>query len=292
MTHHLRQQRTLARPVEVQGFGYWSGRDARVEFRPAPADTGIVFVRGDLPAQPRIAAVVQHRIETPRRTTLAAGGAVVEMVEHILAALAGMRIDNCEVWVDSIEMPGCDGSSKAFVDALSSAGLVTQNSLRSRVVVTEVTRVGDDEGWVEAWPEEGAGLFLKYRLDYGKVRSIGRQTFELEVTPESFRDELSSARTFLLKQEADWLRGQGLGKRVTYQDLLIFDEHGPIENELRFGDECVRHKTLDLVGDLALAGCDLAGRIVAYRSGHRLNAELVKALLSEGQKISGLRKSA
>lgn len=236
--------------------------------------------------------MVQHRIETPRRTTLAAGGAVVEMVEHILAALAGMRIDNCEVWVDSIEMPGCDGSSKAFVDALSSAGLVTQNSLRSRVVVTEVTRVGDDEGWVEAWPEEGAGLFLKYRLDYGKVRSIGRQTFELEVTPESFRDELSSARTFLLKQEADWLRGQGLGKRVTYQDLLIFDEHGPIENQLRFDDECVRHKTLDLVGDLALAGCDLAGRIVAFRSGHRLNAELVKALLSEGQKISGLRKSA
>src|SRR5690606_5865820 len=102
-------------------------------------------------------------------------------------------------------------------------------------------------------------------------------------TPQSFERELASARTFLLLQEAEWLRAQGLGTRATYRDLLVFDDHGPIDNELRFENECVRHKTLDLLGDLALAGCDIVGRITAHRSGHRQNADLVRALLVEGQ---------
>ena len=112
------------------------------------------------------------------------------------------------------------------------------------------------------------------------------------VTPESFRRELAPSRTFVLDEEAEWLVARGLGKRATYQDLLVFDNDGPMENELRFRDECVRHKALDLVGDLALAGCDLAGHFIAHRSGHRLNAELVRALLSEEEIIEGRRRSA
>src|ERR1700677_4832943 len=126
----LRKQRTILAPVVVKGFGLWSGRDVCLEFRPAPADTGIVFVRRDLPSQPRIAALVPNRVETPRRTTLSSGGGSVEMVEHVLAALAGMRIDNCEVWVDQAEMPGCDGSSQPFVVALESVGTQEQEALR------------------------------------------------------------------------------------------------------------------------------------------------------------------
>ncbi len=292
MDSRTRQQRSIARSVRLDGFGFWSGQDVRVEFHPAPPDTGLVFVRTDLGAGARIPASLEHRIETPRRTTLATGEATVEMVEHVLAALAGLRIDNCEVWVDSSELPGFDGSSKVFVDALKTAGVEEQSAPRPMLVVGDITRVSDGDAWIEARPDKPSQLRVKYRLDYRHVPAIGRQTYETVVTPGTFLRELAPARTFLLKQEAEWLRGQGLGARVTYSDVLVFDDDGPIENELRFDDECVRHKTLDLIGDLALAGCDLVGRIIAHCSGHRLNAELVKALLSEGQVIDGLKKTA
>lgn len=286
-----RKQRTLARPAQVEGFGYWSGRDVRVEFRPADEDTGIVFVRSDLSPARRIAALVANRFETPRRTTLAAEGATVEMVEHIMAALGGLQIDNCEVWVDSAEMPGCDGSSQAFLAALAAAGVVEQEASRAKLVITEITRVGNEDSWVEARPSRTLGLSLKYKLDYGSGGPIGRQTLELKVTAESFTRELAPARTFLLQQEADWLRQRGLGARVTSRDVLIFNDEGLVNNELRFEDECVRHKTLDLVGDLALAGCDIEGQIVAYRSGHRLNADLVRALLPGTSQAEPRRKA-
>ena len=115
---------------------------------------------------------------------------------------------------------------------------------------------------------------------------------QLVVTPDSFRKELAPCRTFVLQQEAEWLVSRGLGKRATYQNLLVFDENGPVENELRFRDECVRHKALDLVGDLAMAGCDLVGHFIAHRSGHRLNAELVRALLNEEEIVQSRRRSA
>jgi UDP-3-O-[3-hydroxymyristoyl] N-acetylglucosamine deacetylase len=276
----------------VAGFGYWSGRDVQVEFRPAAPHSGVVFVRGDLTPPRRIPAGVAHRIEVPRRTTLASSGSQVEMVEHVLAALFGLSIDNCEVWVDSAELPGLDGSSQALVEALVGAGIVDQLAPRRRLVVAETTRVGDDESWVEARPVKTGGLTVKYRLDYGPNNAIGRQTIELKITPATFRAELASARTFLLAEEAEWLRQRGLGQRVTNQDLLVFGPEGPLDNELRMENECVRHKALDLIGDLALAGCDLIGQFVAHKSGHRLNAELVKALLHEGQIEEGLRKTA
>lgn len=287
-----RQQQTIARPTAVEGFGYWSGIDNRVEFRPAAPDTGIVFVRADLPGHPRIAAMVGNRVEAPRRTTLRSAGASVEMIEHVMAALAGLQVDNCEVWVTAAEMPGFDGSSLAFVEALDAAGLVPQGSARAQLVVRETTRLGDDDSWVEAQPVDTQRMSLRFRLDYGRDNPIGRQTLSLEVTPEAFRRELAPSRTFLLKQEAEWLQSQGLGNRATTKDLLIFDDLGPVDNKLRFRDECVRHKALDLVGDLALAGCDLIGHFVAHRSGHRLNAELVRVLLTEGETILGRRRSA
>lgn len=267
----------------MAGYGYWSGLDVRVEFRPAPPDTGVVFVRSDLPERCRIPAVVGQRVEIPRRTTLAAGGAEVEMVEHVMASLAGLQIDNCEVWVDRPEMPGCDGSSLPFIAALSATERVAQPALRETLVVTRTTRVGSDRCWVEASPEPDGTLRLYYELDYELDHDaqgpIGRQTLDLCLTPQTFCTELAGARTFILQEEAEWLRQQGLGQRVTCHDLLVFDQQGPVGNTLRFPDECVRHKTLDLVGDLALAGCDIQGRITAYRSGHRLNAQLVQELL-------------
>ncbi|MEO8494048.1 MAG: UDP-3-O-acyl-N-acetylglucosamine deacetylase [Planctomycetota bacterium] len=287
-----RSQHTIAKTVEVTGFGYWSGKDIRVEFRPAEPGTGLVFVRRDIASLPRIPALVANRIETPLRTTLVSKGVSVEMVEHVLAACAGLEVDNCEIWIDRPEMPGCDGSSQIFVDALTDAGIVEQAARRQRLIVAELTRVGDDDNWVEIRPRKQGGFSLKYRLDYGSESAIGRQTIELVVTPKAFRSELAPARTFLLEAEAEWLRGQGLGTRVTTKDLLVFGDNGPIDNELRFENECVRHKALDLVGDFALAGCEIVGQVIAYRSGHRLNAELVRALLSEGQVAGEQRQTA
>lgn len=290
--HSLRNQRTIKSPAVVEGVGYWSGRDIRVEFHPADINTGIVFVRTDLEPPVYLPAVVAHRIEVPRRTALNVAGTRVEMVEHVMAALSGLQIDNCEVRVTQAEMPGMDGSSADFVTALDAAGIVEQPASRPQLVVREITRIGDDDSWIEVRPATHGGLSVRYRLDYGNDNAIGRQTLEMKITPDSFRRELAPSRTFMLKAEADWLLKQGLGTRVSPKDLLIFDDQGPIDNRLRYSDECVRHKVLDLVGDLALAGCDVVGHVIAHRTGHRLNAEIVKILLAEGEMVQQRRRSA
>ena len=286
-------QRTLAQVAVVEGFGFWSSKDVRVEFHPAPDNTGLVFVRDDLDTPARIPALVENRIEMPRRTTLTADGASVEMVEHILAALAGLGIDNCEIHVNECEMPGCDGSSESFVTAINQAGTVAQNATRRRLNIRETTRIGDDECWIEARPSKSEGLTVKYRLEYADAPAIGRQTVQFNVTPEFFTKELASARTFMLQLEAEWLQNQpGIADRVTPNEVLIFTATGPINNELRFDDECARHKALDLIGDFALAGCEVQGQIIAHKSGHRLNADLVSVLLRESQILEPRRLSA
>jgi UDP-3-O-[3-hydroxymyristoyl] N-acetylglucosamine deacetylase len=274
-----RRQRTLSRPVSVTGFGYFSGRDIRVEFWPAAENAGITFVRHDIGAAARVPASVALRINQPRRTTLELNGVRVEMVEHVLAALTGMRIDNCEVWVDSAEMPGCDGSSKAFVEAIDAAGAVEQRAAVRQIAVRQAIRVGDENNWIEAQPYRSAGLSISFDLDFGDQSAIGHQLFALDITPDSFRRELAPCRTFIPEEAAQGILSQGIGKRVSASDLLIFGPHGPIGNTLRFHDECVRHKILDVVGDLALTGCEVIGHVVAHRSGHALHAQLAKRLL-------------
>ena len=276
-----RPQRTIARAAEVSGISFLEGRDVRVEFRPSGPDTGIVFVRSDLADQPSVSAHVRHTIPRQRRTTLQQGPAIVEMVEHIMAALAGLKVDNCVVAIDGPETPGCDGSSQAFTDAILKAEIVEQTeATRDVLVITEPVTVRDGEAILTAYPGADADrLVLSYHLDYGADSPIPRQSQFVEVNPASFRDELAPCRTFLLDTEAESLRQAGIGSRTSERDLLIFGPSGVIGNELRFPDECVRHKILDLVGDLALVGMDLAGHVVAHRSGHSLNVALAKKLL-------------
>ncbi|HEY3391885.1 MAG TPA: UDP-3-O-acyl-N-acetylglucosamine deacetylase [Lacipirellulaceae bacterium] len=278
-----RRQRTLARPVSVTGFGYFSGRDVRVEFWPAAEDAGLTFVRHDLGPGARVPARASLRIDMPRRTTLELDGIRVEMVEHVLSALAGLRVDNCEVWVDAQEMPGCDGSAAAFVQAIDAAGVVEQRQPVRQIVVGRSVHVGGDQSWIEAQPARTAGLSVSFELDYGEGNAIGRQTYALDVTPDAFRREIAPCRTFIPQDAAQGMLAQGLGQRVTASDLLIFGPYGPIDNKLRFSNECVRHKLLDVVGDLALTGCEIIGHVVAYRSGHQLHAELAKQLLEQAE---------
>jgi UDP-3-O-acyl N-acetylglucosamine deacetylase len=273
-----RSQHTIRRPVSVAGVGYWSGRGVVVDLLPAPAGCGVVIVRGDLDVPVRVVAAVEHRVEARLRTTLAVGGVRVQMVEHLLSALAGTGVDCCVVRVSGEELPGLDGSARAFVDAIDAVGLEDLGRPSDPLVVTETVRIEEGEAWIEATPPRHAGLSVEYTLDY--AAPVGRQSLALDITPESYRESLAAARTFITTAEAEQLRASGLCGHVTPQDLLVFGPDGPVGNALRWPDECVRHKVLDLVGDLALVGRPLHAHVRAARTGHRLNAALAVRLLA------------
>jgi UDP-3-O-[3-hydroxymyristoyl] N-acetylglucosamine deacetylase len=284
-----RAQTTIARPVSISGIGYWSGLDVNIQFRPATVDSGIVFVRCDGPSPVKIPARVGNRVDIMRRTSIARDEFSVDMIEHLMAALSGMQIDNCEVWVDRAEMPGLDGSSYRFCDMLAGAGRVNQQALRPILRVTTPIRIQDRETWIEARPH--GSFAIEYQLEYNH-RAIGNQVYCAEITPTVFMEQLASARTFMLQSEAEMIQAQGLGKHVSYSDLLVIGEDGPIKNQLRFPNEYARHKALDLIGDLALAPFDIQAKITAHRSGHRLNAEMAKELLAQAEIVRSGRMSA
>lgn len=278
MPYPTRRERTLARQATVSGVSFLSGFDVSVRFHPADPGSGIVFVRADLPGQPDVPARADYVDARPRRTTIRRGPAVVEMIEHVMAALAGLNVDNARVEIDGPETPGCDGSSLAFVEALEQAGFEEQPRDRDCLVINRALSIAENGASLTAHPSETGRLILSYNLDYPNT-AIGRQSRFVEITPETFRRELAAARTFLLEPEAQALRQAGIGLRSTEADLLVFGPHGPIDNALRYHDECVRHKLLDMLGDLALLGTALVGHVLAHRSGHHLNAALVRALL-------------
>jgi UDP-3-O-acyl N-acetylglucosamine deacetylase len=274
----LRSQRTIARGAVVSGVGFLTGADITLRFLPAAAGHGVAFVRTDKLCAPPIPALVSYTVPRTRRTALARCGIVVEMVEHVLAALAGLQIDNCLVELDGAEPPGCDGSSQQFVEALLNAGIVDQGVSRERLELKHHVTVHGEEAdqSVCGSPAADGLLHVRYSLDYGPGSPIHSQDYSIALTPEIFVEQIAFARTFLLEHEAHALRSQGYGKRITARDLLIFGNEGVIDNALRCPDECARHKILDCIGDLALIGCDLAGTVEARRSGHQLNAEFVR----------------
>ncbi|MCL2303831.1 MAG: UDP-3-O-acyl-N-acetylglucosamine deacetylase [Planctomycetaceae bacterium] len=275
-----RFQQTLALPTYVEGFGFWTGEDVRVEFRPADCGTGIVFVRTDLDDQPRIPAHVRHREMKARQTSLSLGEARVDMIEHLMAALAIMRIDNCEVWVDGAEMPGLDGSSKPFYQVLKKAGTAVQKSLKPVKIVREPFVIGNEKSYIAVKPVTSFETVFRYHLNYGTCRAIGTQHYTHLPSKDAFARELVSCRTFLTKTEADALLSQGLCQRVTYKNVLVFDENGPIGNSLYFPNECARHKVLDMLGDFALSPFELVGEFDAHCSGHQLNADCLTYLIT------------
>ncbi len=287
-----RHQRTIRHPAEVWGVGYLTGATVRLRFVPAPPSTGIVFVRTDLRPPLYLPAHVERVTGTQRRTTLGHSSGQVGLVEHVLAALAGLRIDNCHIELNAPEPPGLDGSARDFTAALLDAGICLQAARRpiygvERSVVLKARGVtlalhpplSQPMTATQAIDSESSQvLYLSYFLDYGLASPIVRQIHTQALTPASFAQELAACRTFILEEEAAELRRLGLGARTSVSDLLVFGPRGPIDNTLRFANEPARHKVLDLVGDLSLLGADLCGHIVAYRSGHPLNVEMVRHL--------------
>ncbi len=273
-----RPQRSLARSVSVSGTGLVTGSPVTVRFCPAPADSGIVFQRIDLNNVPPIPVRADAATGVHRRTTLGDSANQVTLIEHAVAALAGMRIDNCVIEIDGPEPPGLDGSAAAFVEAIVDGGVVLQAAQRGRWTVSEPILLRQGGATLGFYPRIGDDLLISYILDYGPHSPIAPQTHSETITPERFQRYLAHCRTFLLEEEALELQKQGVGRHLSAGELLVFGANGPIGVALRDPNEPARHKILDLVGDLALSGVDLCGHIVAYRSGHPLNVELAKAI--------------
>lgn len=276
----LRCQRTIARPAEVTGIGFLTGADISLRFLPAAENYGVRFQRVDLAGTEPIPARLDFVVPRQRRTAISLAGATVEMIEHAMAALAGLQIDNCLVQLDGPEPPGGDGSSLHFIRSLLDAGIVDQSAPQPLLTISQDAKVlGErDDSEIAATPVARHTMAVTYELDYGQRSPIRPQQLTIEFSPELFVTNLAYARTFVLEAEAQALRQQGYGTRITEKDLLIFGPHGVIGNSLRAIDECVRHKILDCIGDFALLGCDVHGHFRAYRSGHALNHAICRQI--------------
>lgn len=284
-------RQTLARPVDVAGTGLFSRRPVRCRLRPAPAGTGIRFVRVDLPGQPAIDATSAHLApasdllhlpdEVARRCTALCATAGVATVEHLLAALAALGISDVLIELDAPEPPIGDGSAQLFVDAILRAGRDPLHEPITPLRPADALQVRDGPGAAIS-VEPADRIEYVYELDFGPASPIPPQRAVWDGSPEQFIDELAPARTFCLEPEARAMRAMGLFTDLSPRDMLVFGSAGPIENALRFPDEPARHKLLDLIGDLALVARPVCARVVAHRSGHALNHALARALAASG----------
>ena len=276
------KQHTITQPATLSGHSLFSGQPVSLTFKPADPGTGIVFVRTDLPEPERIPALVTAVAPGERRTALSSPNANVETVEHCLAAINALGLDNLIVELNAPELPNIDGSCKPYFDALKTAGPLEQSEPRATFVITEPVEARQDHCVIYALPDSDDSLTVTYHLDYSNVENtrIGRQLYHFHATAENFDRELAPARTFVTEAEAHAFRDRGLGAHLSTADILVIGPEGPVDNQLRFEDECVRHKVADLLGDIMLLGRPVRGRIVAYRTGHSCNQLLARKLLN------------
>jgi UDP-3-O-[3-hydroxymyristoyl] N-acetylglucosamine deacetylase len=270
-----RGQKTLGRRVDLSGIGVHSGLPVSITLCPAAVDSGIVFLRSDLEIPARSHAVASTELCT---VLGAARGKTVATVEHLLAAFAGVGIDNAVVEIDGPEVPVMDGSSAAFVDAIDIAGVRVQGAPRRFIRVDETVRVECGAAFAEFRPHPRARLEIS--IDYD-CNVVGQQRLALDLTPRNFRKKIARARTFGYMRDVEklWRAGFALGSSL--ENSVVIGEEGVVNPEgLRFPDEFVRHKTLDTIGDLALAGAPIQGLYRSHRGGHKLNALALSALLS------------
>ena len=275
-------RRTIATAITLEGVGLHLGVRCSLTFRPAASGDGIRFVRTDRPGTPTIPAVVEHAVLTERRTQLGTGDDAIHTVEHVLAAVAGAEVDDLTIEIDGPEPPIMDGSAVAFLDALSRAGSVQQGRAQYLTLRSPI-RVVDGESVYEAHPSDA--LDLSVTIDFPHPL-IGRQECRYSVTPDVFAREIAPARTFGFVREVDALRSRGLIRGGSTQNAIVLDSEGVVENTLRWPDEFVRHKALDCVGDLALAGRRVRARVVAHKPSHRGTILLVRELTKQAGKES------
>ena len=275
---------TVAQESTLEGVGLHLGERCRLTFRPAPSGQGIVLRRVDIGNAEPIPASIDQVSETERRTQLGNGANTVHTVEHVLAAVAALGIDDLTIEMDGPEPPIFDGSASAFYESLRSAGLATLDGHPEILTLTEPVRIIDGESVYEAYPSEG--LELDVTIEFAHPM-IGRQSTRICVNRETFETELSAARTFGFVHEVEWLRSRGLIKGASVDNAIVLDDVGLVSGPLRWRDEFVRHKAMDCIGDLALAGAKVRARIVALKPSHRGTVTLVRELMRAGRIHAG-----
>ena len=257
----------------------FSGQDVRLTFKSAEPETGIVFVRKDSEPPTYIPVSPDNIVQRQRRSALGSGGMFVEMSEHCLAAITALDIDNIFIEIDAEELPGFDGSSDEYFKSLQKCGTQMQDVEQHPIVIEKPLCVSQGDISIYALPASDEKLSITYDMDYTQHTGVGRQVYSCEISESHFAQNLASARTFVLETEARQMQAAGIGTHLGPKDILVISSDGPIKNSYRFPDECVRHKVVDLIGDLRLAGRPIYGRIVAYKSGHSLNQTLVKQIV-------------
>lgn len=268
------QQTTVAKTARYIGIGLHSGKDVTITLVPAPVDTGIVFVRTDLPGSPQVVAQASNVTNAMRATTLENGTAKVFTVEHLLAALYVMEIDNCFIEINSVEPPVADGSSLPFVRLIEEAGTVEQEAKRKLVQVTQAQTIRVDDKFITILPYDGL------RVTFTSINAhpmLGVQFGDYEITRETFIEEIAPARTIGFMHEVELLHSQGLALGGNLENVVVYDDE-KVLTPLRYSDELVRHKILDIIGDLALAG-RIQGHIIAVKSSHAINTALAKKIV-------------
>lgn len=277
----MQPQQTIDKPVTISGPGLFNPQVTNVTFKPAPENHGIVFVRTDLGNTP-IPALISRVVKRPRRSAIKQGDASIDTVEHLLSAAAALRLDNLIIEIDGPEVPVMDGSALPFLEVMQSAGLRDNAAARRPLKITTPIIVRDNDAVVAATPSDDPEMTLLYELDYGEG-PIGRQLVGFDFNRDDYAKQIASSRTFSTQAEAEQAQAAGLFKHLTPDEALVIGTDGkPLgNNAFRFDDEPVRHKMLDLIGDLYLLGAPIQGRIVAYKSGHALNQLLVKKLIAQ-----------
>lgn len=278
------KQKTIQHETSVHGKGLHLGKEAKVTFKPAKENSGICFVRLDLPGEPSIKAEysnIIHQDALSRCTSLKSGEAVVHTVEHLMAVLYGLEIDNLLIEINAEEMPGLDGSGQEYYQALKKAVVIEQSADREFIDIKEPICLENNGSSLVAMP--GSELKVSYMLDYGHP-ILGAQFFSREVNAQIFENEIAPSRTFCLESEAQALQQQGLGKGASFTNTLVVTDKGVKNNKLRFPDEFVRHKVLDAVGDFYLLGKPIRGHILGMKSGHRLNRQMLQKIVEQQEK--------
>ncbi|MFP4452075.1 MAG: UDP-3-O-acyl-N-acetylglucosamine deacetylase [Desulfobacterales bacterium] len=274
-----KRQRTLAAPVSFTGQGVHSGKTVDLTIYPAPPNHGVKFRRVDLPAKPVVAGHFNRVVDTSLATVIGENGCIVSTVEHLMAALAGLSIDNALVEVNEYELPIMDGSAAVFTRGIREKGIVAQNAPRFYFVIKEPIILEDQDKSVCIYPDTRRIISCTIEFDHP---AIGRQSYELEINGDQFESEISGARTFGFMHELELLKFYGLGRGGSLENAVAVDKNGVVNEEgLRWPDEFVRHKILDCIGDFSLLGLPLLGRICLYKSGHNFNHEFLKTFFKQ-----------
>jgi len=272
-------QQTLARPVQCSGIGLHSGKEVNLTIKPAPVNHGIKFVRTDLSHRPVISAHFRNVVDTSLATTLGTDGVIVSTVEHLMAALTGLCIDNVLVEMDAYEAPIMDGSAGPFTSMLKEAGIRTQSGKRYTFMVKKPIEMVDEDKKVGLYPSDTLKITCTIEFDHPLVR---RQSYSISLTDSLFEREISQARTFGFLHEVNYLKQNGFARGGSLENAVVIDRNRVLNPEgLRYEDEFVRHKVLDCVGDLSLLGMPFIGHIVAYKSGHTLNHALLTRFIDQ-----------